>query len=203
MSLQIIDAEQIQPQPWRNGGGTTRPLLKWPAGPDRERERGWEVRISLAEIAADGPFSSFEGVERWFAVVSGAGVALQFDDGEQRLVPGDPPLRFDGGAAPNCRLLGGATGDINLMLRNGRGVLQSVVPGVAWSEAFAMRGLFVSVAGDWSGGAERRSLPAMTLLWSGAETAGDETGWTFEPDDTGTTTVAWWLGFTPNTPVGR
>ncbi len=203
MSVEIIDAEQIEPEPWRNGGGTTRPLLTWPAASGRERERGWEVRISLAEIEADGPFSAFEGIERWFAVVSGAGVALEFDDSEHRLVAGDPPLRFDGGAAPICRLLGGATRDINLMLRNGRGVLRSVVPGVAWSESFAMRGLFASVAGHWSDGGQRRAVPAMSLLWTEAETAGDESGWTFEPDDAGTTTVAWWLGFTPNTPVGR
>ena len=197
MSFQIIDAEQIEPVPWRNGGGTTRQLLTWPAA------QGWELRISLAEIEADGPFSTFQGVERWFAVVSGAGVALEFGDGEHRLVPGDPPLRFDGGATPGCRLLGGATRDINLMLRNGRGVLRSVVPGVAWSEAFAMRGLFVTIGGHCSVEGQRRAVPAMSLLWADAETAGDEIGWTFEPDAACTTPVAWWLGFTPNTPSAR
>lgn len=201
MSFQIIDAEQIEPQPWSNGGGTTRQLLTWPAASGWEL--GWQLRISLAEIDADGPFSAFQGVERWFGVVSGAGVALEFGDGERRLVPGDPPLRFDGGEPPGCRLLGGATRDINLMLRNGRGVLRSVVPGGAWSEQFAMRGLFVSVAGHWSGGAQVRTLPAMTLLWAGDDIDGDErygdgVDWSFEPADANVAALAWWIGFTPD-----
>jgi environmental stress-induced protein Ves len=41
--------------PWKNGGGVTRELLAWPGGGD------WQVRISVAEIEADGPFSSFPG----------------------------------------------------------------------------------------------------------------------------------------------
>ena len=59
------------PQPWRNGGGVTRELLAWPDGGD------WRVRVSVADIDADGPFSAFPGVERWFAVLEGAGVALR------------------------------------------------------------------------------------------------------------------------------
>ncbi|MFG5407966.1 HutD family protein [Piscinibacter sakaiensis] len=39
-------------QPWRNGGGHTRELWTWPAdGP-------WQARLSVADIAADGPFSA-------------------------------------------------------------------------------------------------------------------------------------------------
>jgi environmental stress-induced protein Ves len=109
-----IDAASVAPQAWRNGGGQTRELLAWPAGAD------WRLRISRADIASDGPFSAFPGVERWFAVLQGAGVVLAFADAQHQLQPGDAPLRFDGAAAPGCRLLDGATQDLNLMLRHAR-----------------------------------------------------------------------------------
>ena len=189
--LRLIHAEQIQPQPWRNGGGRTRELLAWPSAQD------WALRISLADIEAGGPFSAFAGVQRWFAVITGAGVALTFADGERRLVPGDAPLCFDGAAAPGCRLLDGATCDLNLMLRRGRGVMRRAKQGVVWNEAFAMRGLFAAAAGHWSGGRECRALPAKTLLWADSADAGDGADWRFEPDTPHATAQAWWLGYTP------
>ena len=113
----IVDAAQVPPQPWKNGGGVTRELLRWPAaGP-------WRLRLSVADIAADGPFSAFPGVTRWFAVLDGAGVVLTFADGERTLRPGDAPLCFDGAAAPGCRLIAGPTVDLNLMLQGTGGAL--------------------------------------------------------------------------------
>ena len=191
MTVQVIRAEQVQPQPWRNGGGRTRELLAWPSAQD------WALRISLADIEADGPFSAFAGVQRWFAVVAGSGVALAFDDGERRLVPGDAPLCFDGAAAPGCRLLDGATRDLNLMLRRGRGAMRRAEPGVVWNEAFAMRGLFAAAAGHWSGGSASRTLSAETLLWADDADARDGADWRFEPDTRHATAQAWWLGYTP------
>ena len=191
MTLQLIQAQHIQPQPWRNGGGRTRELLAWPSAQD------WALRISLADIEADGSFSAFAGVERWFAVIAGAGVVLAFGDCERRLVPGDAPLCFDGAAAPGCRLLDGATRDLNLMLRQGCGVMRQVHPGVPWNEAFTMRGLFAATPGRWSDGSESRSLPAKTLLWADNAAAIHGADWSFAPDIPHATTQAWWLGYTP------
>ncbi len=73
MTPVVICAGAVAPQAWRNGGGQTRELLAWPAqGP-------WRLRISRADIDADGPFSAFPGVTRWFTVLQGAGVALTLD----------------------------------------------------------------------------------------------------------------------------
>jgi environmental stress-induced protein Ves len=88
------------PQPWKNGGGTTRELLAWPAAAD------WRVRLSVAEVAADGPFSRFEGVQRWFAVLRGAGVRLVVDGVAHTLTAASEPLAFDGAADTQCTLLG-------------------------------------------------------------------------------------------------
>jgi uncharacterized protein len=101
--------------PWRNGGGRTRELLCWPGAGD------WQVRVSVAEIEADGPFSAFEGIDRCFAVLSGAGVVLALPRGEVRLHAGDDALAFPGEAAPLCRLVGGPTTDLNLMTRRRAG----------------------------------------------------------------------------------
>ncbi len=120
-----VRAAEVATKAWRNGGGRTRELLTWPAGPD------WSFRLSLADIAADGPFSAFPGVQRWFAVIEGAGVILTLADGERRVTPRSEPLCFDGAEAPECRLVEGATRDLNLMLRGGaRGCLRRASSGV-------------------------------------------------------------------------
>lgn len=133
-----VHADTVPPVPWKNGGGTTRELLAGPAGaPD------WRWRLSLAEVAADGPFSAYPGVERWFAVVDGDGVELLLDGAPMVLRPHDPPLVFDGAAAPACRLLAGPTRDLNLMLRGGaRGVLRRAGSAVRWTEDWPLRGHF-------------------------------------------------------------
>lgn len=101
--------------PWRNGGGRTRELLSWPPGLQ------WQVRVSVAEIEADGPFSSFEGIERCFTVLSGAGVVLSLPRGDVRLTTDSDSVSFAGEDAPMCRLIDGPTRDLNLMVRRGAG----------------------------------------------------------------------------------
>lgn len=147
------------PQPWRNGGGSTRELLAWPPG------GAWQLRISVAEIAADGPFSAYEGVQRWFAVIDGAGVVLGFADGERRLEPGAGVLQFDGADAPACRLIDGPTHDLNLMLRSGvRGTLERVPAGEAWNAPWRWRAVFTAGAARLhAAGAAPVDLAAGTL----------------------------------------
>jgi environmental stress-induced protein Ves len=120
--------------PWRNGGGRTRELLAWPSAQD------WQVRVSVAEIEADGPFSAFPGIERAFAVLDGAGVVLSLPGGDVRLGPFDDAVRFDGVAAPMCRLLDGPTRDLNLMVRTafGRAQMQRrAIASAPWRGLFA------------------------------------------------------------------
>jgi hypothetical protein len=100
-------------RPWRNGGGRTRELLAWPRADD------WQLRVSVAEIEADGPFSPYPGVDRWFTVLEGAGVILSMPQGDVTLHRGAAPIAFAGEAAPRCRLIDGPTRDLNLMRRRG------------------------------------------------------------------------------------
>jgi uncharacterized protein len=109
--VQMIALRDIPAQSWKNGGGITRELLTWPS------KENWVLRISVADIVQDGAFSRFEGVHRAFAVIAGAGVTIQFSDGERSLTCESEPLLFDGGDAPYCKLIDGATRDLNIMWR--------------------------------------------------------------------------------------
>lgn len=136
----MLLADEVPPTPWKNGGGQTRELLRWPAqGPT---STDWRLRLSLADIAADGPFSAFPGVTRWFVVLQGEGVALALPGGEHLQRLGDAPLCFDGGAAPGCRLLGGPTRDLNLMLQGLAGELIAARAGDPAPTGWPQRGFF-------------------------------------------------------------
>ncbi|MGY0505321.1 HutD/Ves family protein [Luteimonas sp. e5] len=110
--IRLADAAR---QRWRNGGGWTREIVVGGAGVD------WDWRLSRAEIEADGPFSTFPGIQREIVLLSGAGMALCFDDGDcVELCAQMPSLRFDGGRALHARLLDGPAEAFNLMWKPAR-----------------------------------------------------------------------------------
>ncbi len=113
--MNVVSLSNCPFVPWRNGGGRTRELLAWPTASD------WLVRVSVAEIEADGPFSPFPGIDRCFAVLEGAGVELALPAGVAQLGPESDALAFAGEDAPGCRLLAGPTRDLNLMARRDAG----------------------------------------------------------------------------------
>ena len=168
--IQVIELDQVVPQPWRNGGGATRELLAWPPGSGAD----WQLRVSVAEIERDGPFSAFPQVERWFAVLEGAGVVLSFPEREHRLAPDSPPLAFDGALAPGCRLVDGPTRDLNLMARTaaGRSRMRPLGvagageggPNVRWRGIYTAEPLAVAV----DDGSSPIVLPPHSLAWADA-----------------------------------
>ncbi len=181
MKLHQVLLADTPPQPWRNGGGSTRVLLTWPSA-----ER-WQLRLSVAEIAADGPFSPFPGVQRWFAVISGAGVRLDLPEGPASLRPGSEPLHFAGEAAPGCTLLDGPTQDLNLMSLRGAGSarMQAALPGSTLAGGPAWRGLYAADAAQVDLGPGVQALAAGTLLWCDAAS---DVPWTLHQAGR-----AWWL----------
>ena len=159
--MRSIAAASVAATPWRNGGGRTRELLVWPSAQD------WRLRLSLADIEHDGPFSAFPGITRWFAVLEGAGVELKIDERWQRVRADDAPLCFDGAAAPVCCLIDGPTRDLNLMLRGCRGRLVPITPAPqALPRDEPVVGLFTAVAGRVGDVA----VAAQTLVWFGLDT---------------------------------
>jgi environmental stress-induced protein Ves len=177
----LTPVSHATPLPWKNGGGTTRELLRLPS---HAGDTDWTLRISVADIAADGPFSRFEGITRWFAVLSGDGVDLRFAQRALAVRAGDPPLRFDGADAPECRLIAGATRDLNVMVRRERAEVcvnrarfgATAQPGRATGFGlFALQQLSLHGAGT-----PPVTLPAWSLAWCETVCAA-ATAWTIEP----------------------
>ncbi|OQR65165.1 HutD-family protein [Streptomyces maremycinicus] len=101
---------------WKNGGGVTREIACVPADAGMA---AFTWRVSLAEVAADGPFSVFPGVERTLTLVEGAGMDLTVA-GRRRLVGARyVPQDFPGDEPTDCRLLDGPVVNLNVMWRRG------------------------------------------------------------------------------------
>lgn len=111
MTWTVISLRDVRAAPWRNGGGTTRELLAFPDSGH------WAWRISIAEVESDGAFSHFPGVQRWLAILSGAGVRLTMPEHAIELTDESEPLVFDGATPVHCERLQGPVRDLNLMLR--------------------------------------------------------------------------------------
>lgn len=167
MSWQTVRWADVPPSPWRNGGGVTRELAAWPSAQD------WVWRMSVAEVASSGPFSRFDGVQRWFAVLGGAGVWLTVDTpvGMQThaLTRSSAPLCFDGAVPTQCDLLNGPTQDFNLMLRSGRatGRMQRVA-GVLTVTTLAPKlvaAYAISTGASVLFEHETMAIPAHSLAW--------------------------------------
>lgn len=198
-------ADAARPEAWRNGGGSTRTLLTWPPGTGTAGP--WQLRISLADIHQDGPFSAFAGVQRWFAVVQGGGVRLQPPSAPGQgtappalcLRPDSPAHGFDGAQPPDCQLLDGPTRDLNLMLRGLNGGLATAQAGQAWQPpAGAWWAVLVDGPATLGCGPQRFTLPGLGLLhaplpppWPSPPNAASAEAWQLIPTDGGAR--AWWV----------
>ena len=185
--INTVRLDQVPPQPWRNGGGSTHEMLTWPSAD------AWAVRISVAQIEQNGPFSAYPGIERWFAVVRGEGVVLRFGLAATVQRPDTQPLRFGGVVAPVCELLSGETQDLNLMVRYaaGRGDMQFVTAGKPWLCAAEFRAVYTAAPATLLVDYHNATLlPADTLAWS--DTAAEQR-WELISARGGTTLRAWWL----------
>jgi environmental stress-induced protein Ves len=116
MILHLKASDRVS-TPWRNGGGMTRVVMVHPqdAGMD-----DFDWRVSIADVASDGEFSRFQGVDRWMGVVSGAGIRLECEGLDPAVVTSnDRPFFFSGDVRTKGVLLDGAITDVNLMVRRG------------------------------------------------------------------------------------
>jgi environmental stress-induced protein Ves len=120
----VLTWDELEATPWRNGGGSTRGLAASPAGAGMA---DFDWRVSIADVAADGPFSAFPGVARVIMLIEGPEMVLSVDGRTHRLGPHDA-LAFPGAAETSCRVPSGPTRDLNLMTRIGRaeGTLRAV-----------------------------------------------------------------------------
>lgn len=115
MPTRIIPPAQHRLMPWRNGGGRTAEIAVEPG----DTPCGFRWRLSLAEVEADGPFSTFAGCCRTIMLLSGRGMELGIaEGGAPRTVRIDRPYEpfdFDGQAATTCKLIAGPVRDLNVI----------------------------------------------------------------------------------------
>ena len=136
--LQVVRFDDIPSVPWKNGGGITRELLAWPGS------SSWSLRVSVADVAASGPFSIFSGVDRWFGVLQGEGVTLHTAGAPAPVAvrAGDALHAFTGDAITQCHLINGLTRDFNVMSKRDQVVVR--VGAVSESPVLATRAALIA-----------------------------------------------------------
>lgn len=111
----LLPAAGHRRMPWKNGGGETVEIAISPADAGLD---GFDWRLSMATVAADGPFSVFPGIDRSLAVIRGAGMELSVAGvGSCSLDPAAEPFAFPADQPTSARLIDGPITDLNLMTR--------------------------------------------------------------------------------------
>ncbi|MEN3297781.1 MAG: uncharacterized protein V7642_7034 [Burkholderiales bacterium] len=174
MSVQYFERAGLAPMPWKNGGGVTREIVCHPPGAGME---DFEWRVSIATIAADGPFSVFNGIDRVITLLEGEGMRLRCRGGSFDHALDKPlmPFAFPGEALVDCSLLSGEAQDFNVMTR--RGKLHADVRMLASPQQMSScaHGLLMVAQGVWdvevsrhaggSGPEPRRTMTAGAGMW--------------------------------------
>lgn len=123
--MRIVAPSEFRSQPWKNGGGVTHEIVRWPDADapaviaSDASDAPYAIRISIADDRAPGPFSRFPGYRRWSFLAGPAPIELDIDGvhhalvalGDHIEVPGDAPIR--------CALPAGPTRLFNILVREG------------------------------------------------------------------------------------
>ena len=101
--------------PWKNGGGVTTEIIVHPANASMA---DFDWRISMADVAQDGPFSIFDGIDRTLCILEGNGMSLSIDACEPvSLTMESDPLPFAADVSVYAVLRNGPIVDLNVMSR--------------------------------------------------------------------------------------
>ena len=120
----VLSPADYRRMPWKNGGGHTHEIAAHPEGAGTA---AFEWRVSIAEIAQDGPFSRFPGVDRTLVLLAGNGVRLEGAGTPLDLRAPYEPVTFSGEAELDCVLTDGPVRDFNLMVRRDAATGQIIV----------------------------------------------------------------------------
>lgn len=164
--LKHFSFDSLPVSAWRNGGGETREIISWPAG-----QAQFDWRASIATIAADGPFSRFEGIDRSITLLSGEGVQLSIDgEAEYRLDRRAEPFDFAGETAVHAYLINGVTTDFNIMTRRGKLSARVLPQRTGFTASRRYAGLLYVLQGRWQLGESLSLAASEGVFW----THGDE-----------------------------
>ena len=134
--VRVVRHDGLASVPWRNGRGTTREVA---SRPDPRRPDSFLWRVSIADVAVDGPFSTFAGVDRVSLLVDDARVDVVVDGASTRLQRFDP-FRYAGEATTTVQLGSGSVRLLNVMTARG----------VTGADVSVVRGSTVDIAAEGS-----------------------------------------------------
>jgi environmental stress-induced protein Ves len=97
MNIQLLGTAQFKSQPWKNGGGSTLELYKYP------QHENYDIRLSIATVSSSGPFSKFPGYLRAIIQLEGEPMKLRHPEMNQaKTLERYAPYFFDGEALTDC-----------------------------------------------------------------------------------------------------
>jgi len=102
--------------PWKNGMGSTTEIA---ISPTDARLDDFDWRVSMAQVASDGPFSSFAAIDRTLLVLEGNGLDLSVADQPITRIDRDAIHSFPGDQPTSATLVDGPILDLNVMSRRG------------------------------------------------------------------------------------
>jgi environmental stress-induced protein Ves len=162
MPIVRFEVDHLVRTAWKNGGGSTHEIVRVPAGSSLD---AFDWRVSVADVAADGPFSTFAGFDRVLVLLSGDGVHLRSTDGriDHRLDEPLTPLTFAGETPIEASLIGGETRDFNVMTR--RAAVRADVEVVVASRALGVcaGGVLFAARGAWDARSVERDTKSFSL----------------------------------------
>lgn len=123
--------------PWKNGAGSTTELLISPKG--ASVQSGFDWRISLAQVASSGPFSSFPGYLRTIMLLRGDPMRLRHQDQGEHFLESFQPYDFHGAWQTEGILTGQPVEDFNVMVRDGYGHAQVNVQNGSENPIFSLQ----------------------------------------------------------------
>ncbi len=106
--IRVLKPSAFVTSPWKNGGGITHEIAR------SGDKSGLIWRLSIAEVASDGPFSRFEGLSRILTVIEGEGLILHSPEQPiaARLLE---PVAFSGDLPIDSRMIKGPIRDFNVI----------------------------------------------------------------------------------------
>ncbi len=159
--IRLLRAADHRRMPWKNGLGVTLEIARDESGAeDVDRSSGdFAWRLSIADVATDGPFSRFVKIDRHLLLIEGRGVRLAIDGTSRTLDRLYQPIAFAGESTTFCTLLDGPVRDFNVMVdrrrftasvrRLAQGVHHTLGPGaLRFAIAFGGTGCLAVVTPD-------------------------------------------------------
>jgi environmental stress-induced protein Ves len=112
--MRRLPAAGRTPEPWKNGCGVTSEVAIFPPGAGFD---DFDWRISMAEVAANGPFSAFPGIDRVLTVLDGAMTLAIEGMTDVALDERARPFAFPGDVVVSAVVKHGPVRDLNVMWR--------------------------------------------------------------------------------------